>query len=164
MAKFGTMTVPDMKRVARATRIVEGSPRTYLHVPERVPRNVGGGCSCLTVHEIRIEGSVTSGTFTLGVGINDGSTITTETLTFNWNNTSTEVQTEYETHSKIAASGADILVKGGPFPNVAVYVVFLSTGAINFSQPLPLPDAAGLSGTNVRVKVAYMTDADWTEA
>lgn len=37
MAKYGAFTVPVAKRIARATKIVEGSPRTYVHVPQRVP-------------------------------------------------------------------------------------------------------------------------------
>lgn len=43
MAKYATFTVPDAKRIAAATRRVEGSPRTYLHVPQRVPMGGGGG-------------------------------------------------------------------------------------------------------------------------
>lgn len=123
---------------------------------------LGGSCACVTVHEIRLEGAVTSGTFTLDVTIIDAdANEVNETLgNFNWDDTAAEVQTEYETHSEIAASGADIAVLGGPFPNVAVYIVFHSFGSLNRHQPLPVPTSS-LVGTNARVKVAYMGDANW---
>jgi hypothetical protein len=44
VADYGVFRTNDAKRIAAATRRVEGSPRTYVHVPQRVPnRGAGGG-------------------------------------------------------------------------------------------------------------------------
>lgn len=124
----------------------------------------GGACDCLTVHEIRYEGAVTGGTVSFSVPIwtDDTPTVDTDTLVLNWDDTASEVQTTWETHSGIAASSADIIVKGGPLPSVAVYIIFKSTGALNRSHPLPTPTSS-LTGTNARCKVAYMTNQAWEQ-
>lgn len=38
MAKYGVFSVPDAKRIAAATKRVEGSPGTFVRVPERTAR------------------------------------------------------------------------------------------------------------------------------
>lgn len=43
MAKVGAFSVPDCHRIVRAVHAVEGGPRTYVHVPQRVPNNSGVG-------------------------------------------------------------------------------------------------------------------------
>lgn len=121
----------------------------------------GGGCDCITVIEIKFEGSVTGGTVIFDVGIDDGGGVDTENVTLNFDDTASEVQTAFEGHSSIAASGADITVKGGPLPGGSVYIVFKSSGNLNREQPLPTVDTNSLTGTNVVIKSSYMTNADW---
>ena len=164
MAKRGIIPSEDAFGRIRAT--VKHYERTQpTRKARRMPRRRalgGGSCSCVTVHEIRYEGAVTSGTVSFSVAIwtDDVPTVDTDTLVLNWDDTAAEVQTTWETHSGIAASGADILVIGGPLPSVAVYIVFKSTGALNRHHPLPIPTSS-LVGTNARCKVAYMGDANW---
>lgn len=46
MATYGVFSVPDAKRIAAATKRVEGSPGTFVRVPERVSR-LGASLSAL---------------------------------------------------------------------------------------------------------------------
>lgn len=163
MADYGIFTVGDARKLAEGYGRVKGTPRNVLGVPHRPARapSGGGDCTCLTVHEIATNGAVTGGTVILNVAIDDGASVTTESVTLDWNDTAADVQTAYEGHSKIAASGADILVKGGPLPDTAVYVVFKTSGALNRDHPPPTLNTNSLTGTNVRIKTGYMTCADW---
>lgn len=163
MADYAVFTLEGGRKVAEATGIVRGQPRNVLNVPFRPGRvaSGSGSCDCLTVHEIRFDGAVTGGTVILDVGIDDGGGVDVENVTLNWDDTAAEVQTAYEGHSSIAASGADITVKGGGLPDGAVYIVFKSTGNLNRNQPIPTVDTNSLTGTNVRIKTGYMTNVDW---
>lgn len=157
------LTEQAARRTAETVRRVHGEPESHVVVQQRKFRAPPGSkCGCLTVHEIRIEGVATGGTFDLDVAIDDDGTGagTPETLTFNYNDTSSAVQTEYETHTEIASG--DIDVKGGPLPNTAVYVVFLSSGNLNRDQPPGTPDSTSLTGTNATAKTGYMTNQDWS--
>lgn len=163
MADYGIFRSGDAKRIAAATRRVEGTPRQYIRVPEQISRRYGGGgCSCLNVHEIKIEGSATGGTFTLDVTVKDnsGTTTTATTSTIARNATAATVQTAYEGLAAIVSG--DVEVRGGPLPNTAVYVVFERSG--NFSryhQDPPVPDSTSLTGTNPICKAAQVTSVNW---
>lgn len=43
MADYGVFRTGDARRIARATRIVEGNPRTYLKYPQQIANRWGGG-------------------------------------------------------------------------------------------------------------------------
>lgn len=159
MAKIKLLTQKEARRLHKVVKHVE-SRMPYKPARRNPPRRIIGSCNCVTVIEIRLEGTVTGGTFDLDVTIDDGTSTSNETLTFNYNANAAAIQTEFETHTLITAS-TDIDVIGGPFPNVAAYVVFLSSGNLNRYQSLPLPDATSLTGTNAVVKVAYMTNVNW---
>jgi hypothetical protein len=88
---------------------------------------------------INIFGSPTGGTFDLDVTV-DG---TTETMTFNYNDTAAACETELETHSKIASGDVDCT--GGPLPNTAVQVEFQGARA-NVDIPIMMPDHGSLTG------------------
>ena len=120
----------------------------------------GGACSCVTVHEIRTDGTVSGGTFNLDVTINDadGNSVTETLGTFAWNVSAATAKTEYETHSEIATG--DIAVLGGNFPDAALYVVFRSTGTLNRHQPVPVPDSSSITGGG-RIKTQQVTSVDW---
>ena len=78
----------------------------------------GGSSSCPEVHRFWTNGP-TAGTFDVDYTYNG----ITETLTFNYNTTATQFETELLTHSEFTS--ADVLtVDGGPFPNIAIYVTF----------------------------------------
>lgn len=133
--------------------------RKARRMPRRRKLGGGGDCSCVTVHEIGTNGAVTGGTVILDVAIDTGSGVVTDDITLNWDDTASEVQTAFEGHSDIAPG--DILVKGGPLPDTAVYVVYLSSGNLNRDQSPPTLNTNSLTGTNVRIKTGYMTCHDW---
>jgi hypothetical protein len=120
----------------------------------------GGGVSCTSqncIHDITLIGSPQGGSFDLDYTINS----TTETLTFNYDDDSTEVGTELETHSEIASG--DVAVTAGPFPDATMRVEFQGNLA-NTDIALPTADwgslnaqsgtASPLDGTGLGVVVA----------
>lgn len=153
------------RRVREATRRALGAPRTGAQRRRQNPVLSGGSggdgdCSCLTVVEVRCDGLVVGGTFDLGVAVHDGSTLTYETISdIDWDTNAADFKTALETHSKIA--GTDIQVKGGPFPNTALYIVFLQAGTLNRHQNPPYPDSTDLTGGGV-VKTALVSSANWS--
>jgi hypothetical protein len=68
---------------------------------------------------------------------------TVETMQFNFDDTSTEVNTELETHSEIASG--DVTVSGGPFPDADITIEFTGDLA-NHEMDKPLIDFAALTG------------------
>lgn len=48
MADYGIFRANDAKKVAQATRIVLGGPRTYVHVPQRIPNKGGSSTTAET--------------------------------------------------------------------------------------------------------------------
>ena len=124
----------------------------------------GGDCSCVTVHELVMVGTPTGGTIILNVGVDDGTGggVTTESVTLNFDSSAASAQTAFEGHSKIAASGADIKVKGGPFPAGALYIVYKSSGDLNRDQPIPTTGTNSLTGgTSPHLEYRYVTNQDW---
>lgn len=107
------------------------------HVESRRPKGPknegeGGGCETQnTILDITLFGNPTGGTFDIPLTIN----AVQELMTFNWDDTSTEVATELATHSELASS--DVTVTGGPFPTVTVRIEFIDTQAgINIIPPI----------------------------
>jgi hypothetical protein len=80
---------------------------------------------------------------------------TEETLTFNYDDTAAEVQTELETHSEIASG--DVTVTGGDFPDATIQIEFVSNLAHTY-VPLPTSDWNGLTGGS-----GVMVIASWAE-
>lgn len=89
--------------------------------------------------QITILGSPTGGTFDLDLNVLG----TTETLTFNWDDTATEVDTELDTHTNIA--DGDVEVTGGPFPDAAINIEFKGELA-RHRMPAPTIDFGSLTG------------------
>lgn len=78
----------------------------------------GGACgTCDEVHEFYTNGG-TSGTFDVDYTIGGS----TETLTFNWNTTAAQFETELLTHTQL--SSGQVSCDGGPFPYIAIYATF----------------------------------------
>jgi len=142
--------------------VVEGERLHWmdLNVSGRHWKGPGGDCTCITVYEIKPVGGPTGGTLTMNIGIDDGAIVTTESITFDWNEGAAGALTALEGHSKIASG--DIAVKGGSMPAAALYVVFLSSGDLNREQPLPSTGTNSLTGgATPHFQYAYMTNADW---
>lgn len=80
---------------------------------------------------------------------------TPDTVTFNFDDTSTEIQAALESHSEIAAG--QVSVTGGPLPNATVTIEFTSgLGGIN--HPIPTLNWTNLTGgTGVAVIVSVDT-------
>lgn len=101
-----------------------------------IVRLSGGSSTCPEVHRFWTNGP-TAGTFDVDYTYNG----VTETLTFNYNTTATQFETELLTHSEFTS--ADVLtVDGGPFPNIAIYVTF--NGVVAFPT---IDDASLTNGT-----------------
>ena len=98
----------------------------------------GESCTCDEVHEFYTNQNTTSGTFTANYDING----IAENITWDWDATNAEVETEFEGHSEISAS--EVEVTGGPWPDVALYVKFSITGLTNVN--FPTVDNASLTG------------------
>lgn len=147
MAKYGVFSVPDAKRIAAATKRVEGSPGTFVRVPERVSRLQRVATdSCPEVHEVTTSGSPSSGTATLTYVINSVS----DTVTINYDDTAAEVLTAMETHSQVTAG--DVVCFGGPLPSVAVYIKFAGNLA---NTVVDLPSISdSITGGDVRMRKA----------
>lgn len=161
MARIGVFTVGDAQKVAEATRRTLSGPRTMLNVPYRPAiRQGGGACSCITVHELICVGVPTGGTIVLNVGVDDGTSVTTESITLDFNESSSGAKTAFEAHTKIAST--DIAVKGGDFPLGALYIVYLSSGTLNRDQPIPTTNTNSLTGgTSPHLEFRIVTSADW---
>lgn len=105
-----------------------------------IPEDGGGGCDTQNaIIDIIIFGSPTGGTFDMVLTVNS----VAETLTFNWDDTTTDVATELATHTQLASS--DFSVSGYPFPNGTMRIEFTGTVA-NTPIALPLTDWSLLTG------------------
>lgn len=154
------LTPAEARRVKDAVQERERRSRNKLpQLKKRVL--VNGSSGCPEVHQIAIHGEALAGTFDLDVAIDPdgGGAGSPETLTFDFDFTASEVKTEYETHSAITSGDIDVI--GGPLPDVAVYVVFLTTGTLNRTQALPTPDSSSLSGGRPVAKVAKAAGYSW---
>lgn len=100
----------------------------------------GGGCDSQNAKiQWTIFGKPTGGTFTSVLTINAVS----ETITFNWDDDATEVDTALATHSELA--GTDVTVTGGPFPNATIEVEFVGDQALT-NIALPVSSWGSLTG------------------
>lgn len=101
----------------------------------------GGGCEDRNeIWKFIIGGSPTAGSFTFDLNVLG----TTEEMEFQFDDTATEVQTELETHTKIASG--DVLVTGGPFPDVDIQIEFQGDLANHLMSPPTTIDFSGLTG------------------
>lgn len=131
------------RRVVEATRRVLGTPTKGSQQRRQPPVGLGdggGGCDSRNCKiQVLIFGMVTGGTFDMVLTINS----TTETLTFNWDDTITDVATELATHTQLSSS--DITVTGFSFPNGTMEIEFIGTYATT-PIDLPLTDWSLLTG------------------
>jgi hypothetical protein len=92
--------------------------------------------------------------------VDDGVTQSTESITFDYNESASGAETALVAHSLITAD--NINVKGGSFPHGALYVVYLSAENLNRNQDLPTTTTNSLTGgTSPRFEYSYITLVDW---
>lgn len=127
--------------------LVEGPSRAPKGEDLSRPGGGGGsgGTGCTATNEVIqfvIGGSPTGGTWDLELSVSGASA---ETLTFNWDDTAAEVQTELLTHTGIASG--DVSCTGGPFPDAAISVEFTGDlAATDVCSTQPEWDFASLTG------------------
>lgn len=127
-------------RVKTVVKHVEGTYRNrVLKGTKRVIQGGGGCVKRNEVWQITVGGSPTGGTFDMDLNVLG----TTETLTFNWDDTAADVLAELEMHSEI--SDYDIEVTGGPFPDATITIEFIGALA-NHRMPPPIFNFASLTG------------------
>ena len=129
----------EAKRVASAVHANEGRPPHQLPPrPRPVNAGRGGGCTCQEIWCF-LPLAPSAGTWDVDLTVN----ASTETLTFNWDTTSTQMQTELLTHTELTSG--DVTCVGGPFPSVAIYAVWTITDA-DLTDGYPSLDLSSLTG------------------
>lgn len=101
-----------------------------------------GGAGCDTQNakiQWTIFGKPTGGSFTSSLKING----VAETITFQWDDDATDVDTALAGHSELV--GSDVTVTGGPFPNATIEVEFVGTQALT-NIALPTSNWGSLTG------------------
>ena len=116
-----------------------------------------GGGSCSEVDCLNLFGPVTGGSVTLSYTIErkDG-TLGTDTVVLNYNASAMDAKTAFEGHDYIEAD--EVQVAGGPWPNVALHVIF--GGEIK--TPVALPTVStSLTGTGVTFRMWKASSSNW---
>lgn len=135
--------IPSDDAFRRIQRTVRHFEKSYINTPkrgEKVVRAGRGGCRNRNEKwALTIGGTPTGGTFDMDLNVLG----TTETMQFNFDHTSAEVQTELETHTNIASG--DVTVTGGPFPDADIMIEFTGDLA-NHAMDKPPIDFAALTG------------------
>ena len=128
------------RRIGDATRFYEQSYRNRVLKGEKRKIIGSGGCKARNeIWKLTIAGSPTGGTFDMDLNVLG----TTDTLTFNYDDTSTEVATELATHTNLTSS--DVSVTGGPFPDSDITIEFIGDLAKHRMGP-PLLDFSAITG------------------
>ena len=136
--------IPSEQAFARIAKATKHYEQTYINPglkEEKVVRaRRGAGCNSRNeIWQLTIFGTPTGGSVDYGVNVLG----TTETVTLDYDMTSTEVQTEFEGHSEVGAGNVE--VTGGPLPDSAVLVEFKEDLA-NYAFPKPAIDFSALTG------------------
>lgn len=140
MAAGHQFTERAARATAEAVRWVKAQPKREWNLPKGPRYDSGGGCeSQNAIIQITIIGKPTGGTFTIALAIG----ATTETITFNWNDSAGAVKTAIAGHSLILTTDLDVIA--GPFPNATISVEFIDTLA-NTDIAIPSANWASLTG------------------
>jgi hypothetical protein len=141
MADLITFNADVARRMRRMLDVWErGLDDTPNRRKRRPIGDDGGGCDKQNAKiQWTVFGKPTGGTFTSILTINAVS----ETITFNWDDDATDVDTALATHSELV--GSDVTVTGGPFPNATIEVEFVGTQA-ETNIALPVSNWGSLTG------------------
>jgi len=104
----------------------------------------GGGCTCKEIWRFTPL-APSAGTWDADITVNSS----TETLTFDWNTTAAQMETELLTHTELTSG--DVSCEGGPFPTVAIYVIWAITDT-DIQTGYPAIDESSLTGNVVMDK------------
>ncbi|WP_437193570.1 hypothetical protein [Planctomicrobium sp. SH527] len=119
MARY--LTNAAERRLSRSLRSNERRPVNKLPRQRRPFRSLpGGGGSCSEVDCLNVFGVVTGGSVTLTYVINSE----TDDIEIAFDDDAATVQAAYEAHPGIGAD--NVKVVGGPWPEVALHVIFSS--------------------------------------
>lgn len=132
-------TTQEAERIDATVKAYEKKPQYVL--PRKKRKRLtggGGGCTCQEIWCF-LPLAPSAGTWDIDLTVN----ASTETLTFNWNTSSTQMQTELLTHTELTSG--DVTCVGGPFPNVAIYAVWTISDA-DLTDGYPLLDLSSLTG------------------
>ena len=128
------------RRLGPVVRWVERQPTNETQKRKGPRDEDGGGCEAQNaILHITIIGKPTGGTFTIAMTIGT----TTETITFNWNDSASAVKTAIAGHSLIASTDLD--TSAGPFPNATMAIEFIATLA-NTDIKIPPANWTSLTG------------------
>lgn len=139
MADGVILTEDAWRRTKASVLHYEG---TYRDPVKQQPRRAIIGGSCKPRNEVwilTVLGTPTGGTFDVDLNVLG----TTDTLTFNYDDTASEVKTELATHTNLTSS--DIDTAGGPFPGSTIAIEFIGDLA-KHSIPHPTIDFSSLTG------------------
>jgi len=149
----------EAERVADTVRSNEGEVQRRLPPRPKKYVTVGGGgggdCACSEVDEFYFYGSPSSGDADVVYDINGNP----ETLTFAYNSTAVQFKTELITHTEVTTDDCDVI--GGPFPLVAISVIWKGDLA-NTSIQFPSIDGSNLTGTNVSLHMRKASAYNWS--
>lgn len=104
----------------------------------------GGECTCKEIWRFTPL-APSAGTWDADITVNSS----TETLTFNWNTTAAQMETELLTHTELTSG--DVSCEGGPFPTVAIYAIWAITDS-DVQTGYPVIDESSLTGNVVMDK------------
>lgn len=153
MAKKYIFTQEEAVRVGGAVKAHEQNG--VIPVPARQPRRriLAGACACSEVDVLNIFGTASSGQVTLTYVFNGQ----TDDVVLDYNSTASAAEAAYESHS--GASTGDVTIFGGPWPEVALHVVYTGTLAGQNIGPPGVSDT--LSGVNPEFRFWKGSSYDW---
>ena len=134
--------IPSESAWDRISRAVRRDEARYADATKEGRRRElpGGGCRARNeVWQIVLFGTPTGGTFDIDLKVGG----TTDTLTFGFDDSASDVETELETHTNIASG--DVTVTGGDLPGAAITVEFTGDLA-NMKFDTPEFDFSSLTG------------------
>jgi len=153
MAKGRIFTEDEARRTAKTVRAFESTPGILKKVSAVREHRFQSSCDQQnTIMQVTVLGTPTGGTFDLHLTVGGSK----ETLQFAFDDNSTEVDTELDTHTEITSG--DVVVTAGPFPDATIQIEF-KVNLKNTNIMLPTADwdsLTGGSGVGVIVSLAQL--------
>jgi len=137
-------TTQEAERIDATVKAYEKKPQYVLPRKKRKRLTGSGGCACKEIWRFTPL-APSAGTWDADITVNASS----ETLTFNWNTTAAEMETELLTHTELTTG--DVSCEGGPFPTVAIYVIWAKDDQ-DINTGYPVIDESSLTGNLVMDK------------
>ena len=139
MAKGRIFTEDEARRTAKTVRAFESTPGVIKKTAAIRERRFQTCDPQNAIMQITVLGSPTGGTFDLHLTVGGSK----ETLQFAFDDNSTEVDTELDTHTEITSG--DVVVTAGPFPDATIQIEF-KVNLKNTNIALPTANWSSLTG------------------